>query len=265
MSPTVVFGETTDKVLVEECDGIWDIVMSDTGRRNAIDIQMRERLAIVLHEAAADPGCRALVLAGAGGYFCAGGDLSTMTVDDAVFRRRLHGTADVVRRLIRGSKPVVAAVDGFAFGAGLSLAAACDYVVASSAAKFCCSFGSVGLTADAGLHWTLPLRVGAARARTMIMFGEVITATKAEQWGLVDLVVDADNCHETALERARLLAVRPPLALAATKRIMAEPADGLDVVLARETEEQQRLFDTEDFANARQAFFDKQKPVFEGR
>ena len=264
MGPSTV-GEVVDKVRTDVDGAVWHVQLSDPGRRNAIDLTMRDRLAVVLSEADQDPSCRAIVLSGAGGVFCAGGDLSSMSDDDVMGRRRMHALADVARRLVRASTPVVAAVDGYAYGAGLSLALACDHIVASPAAKFCCSFGAVGLTADAGLHWSLPQRVGAARARRLILFGEVVDVAWARDWGLVDVVADAPSCVDVAMERAQLLARRAPLAIAASKRILADTAAPLDVVLARESAEQQSLFGSEDFADARRAFFDKRPVTFEGR
>jgi len=252
-------------VIVEVQDGRWHVQLSNPQRRNAIDVPMREQLAGVLQEAATDAGCRVVVLSGVGGTFSAGGDLSTMTAEDAVVRRRMHGMADAVQRIVRCPRPVIAAVEGFAYGAGLSLVAACDHVVAARSARLCCPFSAVGLTADAGLHWSLPARVGAGRARTMIMLGEPLTAETAHAWGLVDTLVEDGNCIEQAFALAAALSRRAPLALAASKRVLADPAASLDTVLAAEATAQQELLGTADFAEGRAAFFAKRPPRFNGR
>ena len=252
-------------IVLDVQDGYWHVQLSNAQRRNAIDVSMREELAGVLHEAGTDADCRVVVLSGVGGTFSAGGDLSTMTAEDAMVRRRMHGMADVIGRIVRCPKPVIAAVEGFAYGAGLSLAAACDHVVASRSARLCCPFTGVGLTADAGLHWSLPARVGAGRARTMIMFGEPVSAETAHAWGLVDTLTEDGDCLEQAFAQAAKLGWRAPLALAASKRVLADPAASLDTVLAAEASAQQALLGTGDFAEGRAAFFAKRPPHFDGR
>ena len=159
---------------------------------------------------------------------------------------------------------MIAAVDGYAYGAGMSLAAACDVVVASPEAKFCCSFSGVGLTADAGLHWSLPARVGYGRARLLIMLGRPIDANDAHSCGLVDEIADGPSLPD-AIELAEALARRAPLSLAATKAILAVDNASLDDVLAREADAQGRLLTTEDFAEGRMAFFEKRRSRFVGR
>lgn len=239
--------------------------LADPARRNAINLEMRRSLASALSEAEQADDCRVLVITGAGGSFSAGGDLASMTGERAAALDRLHAIGDVIRLIVHSAKPVVAAVDGYAYGAGLSLAAACDAVVAATDARFGCSFSGVGLTADAGLHWSLPARVGAGRARLMIMSGRPVDATTAQAWGLVDEVVDGPSL-DAALALARELALRAPLSLAATKAILAhEGGAGLDEVLAREASAQVGLLASADFAEGRAAFFAKRRPEFSGR
>ncbi|MGN6576944.1 MAG: enoyl-CoA hydratase/isomerase family protein [Nocardioides sp.] len=240
------------------------LTLAEPQRRNAISLEMRRSLASALVEAGRADGCRVIVITGSGGNFSAGGDLTSMTTDRGPALERLHAIGDVVRLIVHSPKPVVAAVDGFAFGAGLSLAAACDAVVASRDARFGCAFSGVGLTADAGLHWSLPARVGAGRARLMIMAGRPVDAVEAQTWGLVDDVVDGRSL-DAAIALAEELAVRAPLSLAATKEILAADATSLDEVLAREAAAQLGLLDTGDFTEGRAAFFEKRRPEFRGR
>jgi Enoyl-CoA hydratase/carnithine racemase len=264
MSMVIEFDRVIEKVMVSRHGRVWHAQLSDARRRNAIDIVMRERLAVVLGAASQDPTCRAIVLSGAGSCFSAGGEISSMNQDDGNFRRRLNGNTDVIRRLLRGPVPVLAAVDGFAYGAAVSYTAACDYVVASNSAQFCCSFGSIGLIADAGLHWTLPRRVGHAAARRMLLFGETIDAATALRMGLVDSLSEAKSAVPAAIALGKRLAERAPLALALTKTLLERSHHDLDTVMAAETLHQQELFRTQDFANARQAFLEKTTPTFEG-
>lgn len=142
--------------------------------RNAISPEMRTLLLECLRKANEDVSCRAIVLAGAEGNFCSGGRLGgdgkdVPKPDVERTRRNIAVLQDIVRLLGGGAKPTIAAVEGYAYGAGLSLAAACDIVIASESARFCASFGKVGLMGDAGLLWTLPRRVGESRSREMLL------------------------------------------------------------------------------------------------
>jgi enoyl-CoA hydratase/carnithine racemase len=186
-----------------------------------------------------------------------------MVVSDlATARRRMDATHHLVRALTKLAKPVVAAVDGWAAGAGLSVALCCDLVVAGEDARFVASFGNVGLIADLGLLHTLPRRVGEAWTRRMLLFGEVVEAGPAERIGLVNAVVPPGTARAAALEWAARLAERAPLAIAMTKTLLAE---GLDALLDREREQQATLFFTADHAEGKAAFAAKRKPLFQGR
>jgi enoyl-CoA hydratase/carnithine racemase len=242
------------------------LTLDDPARRNALSLQMREELNTALYEAMEDPACRAVVLTGAGGYFCAGGDPSSMPVDDpAAGYARLGVLAEVVTSLVQGPKPVVAAVAGPAFGSGLSLAAACDYVVAEPAARFCASFGRVGLIADGGLMWTLPRRVGPARARALLLRGTVLDSETAYGYGLVDERSAPERQLALAVERATELAAGPPLATAATKALTAGQPVDLAGLLAAEAGTQVHLFGSADFQEGRDALRDRRPPRFQGR
>ena len=254
----------SNTVRVEHTGAVTTITLDDPAKRNAINLSMRGQVVAALSEADASVDCRAVVITGAGGNFSAGGDLSSMNADPGASRARLHAIADVIRAIVNCSKPVIAAVDGYAYGAGRSLAAACDVVVASPEARFCCSFSGVGLTADAGLHWSLPARVGYGRARLLIMLGRPIDATDAHACGLVDELADGPSLP-AALALAEALARRAPLSLAATKAILAVDHASLDDILALEGEAQGRLLASADFAEGRIAFFKKRRPRFEGR
>lgn len=251
-------------VHVESAGPVTTVTLDDPARRNALSLGMRDELAVALTAADADEHCRAVVLTGAGGTFSAGGDLSTMSPDPDQARVRLDAIAQVIRSVVTCSKPVVAAVDGYAYGAGLSLAAACDIVVAAPDARFCCAFSGVGLTADAGLHWSLPARVGYGRARMLIMLGTVVDATTGHDYGLVDQLATAASLP-AATDVAEQLARRAPRSLAATKSILADGSGSLDDVLSREATAQQALLASEDFAEGRAAFFEKRVPTFTGR
>jgi enoyl-CoA hydratase/carnithine racemase len=226
---------------------------------------MREALLENLQAVAADPACRVIVLTGSGGQFCSGGRVSPNLKPDIERTRRNVGVLqDIARLLYRGPKPTIAAVEGSAVGAGFSLAMACDHVVASEEVRFCASFGKLGLMADAGLTWTLPQRIGPARARDLLLTGREVRGTEAVALGLVDQLVPPGTCQAAAVEAGARYAGIAPLSLAATKRVMGRGHASLDEVLAAEAEEQPLLTFSQDYVEGRAAFREKRAPVFRG-
>ena len=241
------------------------VTMNDSDRRNALSPEMRAELLATLDPLMGDDPARAFVLTGAGGTFCAGGDLKSMRSGDPVHaRHRMMVSHRLVRLLAAGPKPVVAAVEGFAFGAGLSLAALSDICVVSRAAKFGAVFGKVGLMADLGLLWSLPQRIGAARAKRLMLEAGVMEADEAARLGLADTLCDEGEALERAVEAAETFADMAPLPLAATRSAFAQLGGDLDRALALEVDLQGALMASEDHAEGRAAFFEKRKPDFKG-
>lgn len=241
------------------------LTINNPRRRNALNAAAEAALAAAVREAMADEQCRAIVLTGAGGVFSAGGDISDMSEGAVEAQRRLQRAGEIVMLLSRGPKPVVAAVQGYATGAGLSIAVACDQVVAGCGAKLGAAFVRVGLIADVGLLWTLPRRVGTGFAKRMLLFGELVDAQEGHQHGLVDVVVEDEKVMETALELAERLAGLPPLAIEYSKAILARSELELEALLMVEAQTQAVLFGTEDFTEGRKAFFERRAGVFHGR
>jgi len=229
-------------------------------RRNALAQPLRDGLFTQLEAAEADSSVRAIVLTGAGGNFCSGGDLSGMDVRTAADgRERMRRFHRVVRLMVGGRLPVVAAVEGWCVGAGLSLACAADTIVAGQGARFGAGFGKVGLVPDLGLPFTLPARVGPARARQIFLHHEQLEAEAAAAIGLVDRLVPQGAALAEATRLATNLAASAPLSVALTKRMLAE---GLDAALERERDWQTMCFLSADHAEGRAAFFEKRPPVF---
>jgi enoyl-CoA hydratase/carnithine racemase len=256
---------TDDAVFREDVDGAVVLTLHAPAFRNACSVEMREALLTHLQDASTDPACRFIVLTGAEGNFCSGGRLPVdATPNPEQTRRNVAVLQEIARVLHRGPKPSVAAVEGFAFGAGFSLAVACDYVVAGDGVRFSASFGKVGLMADAGLAWTLPQRVGAARARDLLLTGREVRAEEAMTISLVDQLVPAGEARRAAIEAGGRYAKVAPLALAATKRVLGDGNSSLDAVLAAEAEEQPRLTLSQDYAEGKAAFREKRAPVFRG-
>jgi 2-(1,2-epoxy-1,2-dihydrophenyl)acetyl-CoA isomerase len=163
-------------------------------------------------------------------------------------------------------KPVIAAVNGMAAGAGAGLAFACDFRFASSHAGFLIAFANVGLSLDSGVSWTLPRLVGGARATALCLLAEPIKAEAALEMGLVNAVLEPDHLMPAAQELAVKFAAGPTLAYAAIRESLAYGATAtLSETLAKEAELQNAMGATEDHRNATAAFLAKQKPVFDGR
>jgi enoyl-CoA hydratase/carnithine racemase len=250
--------------LLERNERVSIVLMTRPERRNALSVAMREALITALEAAMGDATTRAIVLTGAGGHFCAGGDLEDFELADVEAGRHRMARAHVLPRLIAaGPKPVVAAVEGSAFGAGLSLAMMCDFVIASSDARFCASFVKTGLMPDYGLVWALQRRVGHTRASEILMQAVELSGDRAQAIGLINEACVKGSVFDTALRMAGGLATRAPLAIAAIKQTQAVAA-GLESVFAQEIELQARLFKSVDFEEAISAFRAKRPPEFKG-
>jgi 2-(1,2-epoxy-1,2-dihydrophenyl)acetyl-CoA isomerase len=195
----------TDSVLRETLDGVATLTLNRPDALNSFTIDMKDGLLAALKEIARDQEVRAVVLTGAGRVADLGTEL----------RLRYNPIVLAMRRL---EKPIVGAVNGVAAGAGVSIALACDIVLASEEASFIEAFSRVGLVPDTGSTWFLPRLVGASRAAEMMFTGDPVDAATAERIGLVNRVVAADRLMEEATTLARRLADAAPIALALTKR-----------------------------------------------
>jgi 2-(1,2-epoxy-1,2-dihydrophenyl)acetyl-CoA isomerase len=252
-------------VRVREEGSVRVVTLDRPERRNALDLEIRPVLAGILEAADADESVRAIVVTGSGGAFCSGGDVSIMErMPPERVRPRLEAAQRIVRAIAGGRTPVIAAVEGVAFAAGLGLALACDRIVAAADARFSAAFTGVGLAADLGVTWSLPHRVGTARARQMMMLGGLIGADEALAIDLVDSVVPSGAALDAALADARRFVAGPPRALASLERAFTDPAGDLDTALNREIEMQAALADTDDYAEGIAAFHEKRKPRFAG-
>lgn len=253
---------------VENAVGI--VTLASPARRNALSTEMRLAAIASFEALCEDDNCRAIVIRGAGSNFSSGGDLRSSMEDNAIPDRAktlekvalLHR---LVRLIVTGPKPVIAAVEGVAFGAGLSIAAACDVVMASDDAQFCASFGKVGLMADAGLMWSLPQRVGASKARQMMLTGRLVKADEALRIGLIDHLVDKGSVLDAAVAQAAQFMSMAPLAIASMKAVLGRLDGSLESVLSSEAEIQPTLTLSEDYSEGRRSFLERRAPVFLGR
>jgi 2-(1,2-epoxy-1,2-dihydrophenyl)acetyl-CoA isomerase len=258
-------------VTVDEQDpAVAVVTLNRPDRRNALTVELKEALLTALSTVATDGAVRAVVLAGTGRSFCVGQDLA----EHAEALRRDPATAfgtvqrhynPVVRTLATMPKPVVAAVNGAAVGAGLGFALACDLRVAADTATFATAFAAIGLTADSGLSATLVRSLGQARATELLLLGDSVDAREAAAYGLVTQVVPAAEVLDAALLLARRLARGPTRAYAEIKHALALGAvSPLETVLDAEAAAQARLGVTADHRGAVEAFLVKERPAFEG-
>lgn len=251
---------------VEREGAIRLLSLSAPERRNAISAEMRAELLAALADAVHDPSVRAIILTGKGGHFCAGGDLAAANgaaADPGRTEANVKMLQDIVRA-IAGPKPVLAAIEGSAFGAGMSLAAACDFAIAARSSRFAASFAKIGLCADAGLTWSLPQRIGLARSRRLMISGEVVSASQALEIGLVDELTDDGEALAVALTSARRVSELAPLSISAVKAILGAYPYSLSDALETELHNQVRLVSTSDYVEGRTAFLEKRAAVFTG-
>ena len=258
------------QTLISERDGgIATITLNRPQALNALDLVMRRELASVLDEVEADEAARVMILTGAGGNFCAGGDVKTMRArrhTAAEGRARVESLNRMVLRLVDFPKPTIAMVDGYAVGAGANLALCCDLIIASDRAKFGELFCKIGLAVDGGGTWFLPRVVGLARAKELVFTGDVIDAAEAVRLGLINRVVPAAELEETTRALAEKIAAGPPLALRLDKQMLNRAAStDLSSALEAEASSQALAIASDDHAEGVAAFFEKRPPRFTGR
>jgi 2-(1,2-epoxy-1,2-dihydrophenyl)acetyl-CoA isomerase len=261
----------TDVLLVDRADGVATVTLNRPESMNSLSVELKQALVTQLDAVARDESVRAVVLTGNGRGFCVGQDLrehvaALETGDVAPLSTVVEHYNPIVLSLATMPKPVIAAVNGMAAGAGAGFAFACDFRIASSSAGFLIAFANVGLSLDSGVSWTLPRLIGAARATALCLLAEPISAEAAFEMGLVNALVDPDRVLPAAHELATRLAAGPTAAYAAIKHSLAVAATSdLATALATEGDLQTAMGQTEDHRNATAAFVAKQKPVFTGR
>jgi len=216
------------QLLVE--DGVARFSHQRPAARNALSLALRADYAEMLDRVEADRGIRALVITGSGGSFCAGGDLKSLQQRSAstdpelnspdAMRRRVQASHAWLERLRQLELPVIAAVDGPAYGAGFSIALAADFVLASERASFCMSFAKIGLVPDLGAFYLLPRTVGLPMAKELALTARRVAAQEARQLGIAHSIHAADALDAAAMAFARRFRAGPREALAFSKRLL---------------------------------------------
>jgi 2-(1,2-epoxy-1,2-dihydrophenyl)acetyl-CoA isomerase len=246
--------------------GVMTITLNRPEVLNAFDGAMHETFSAALEEAQ-EPEVRAVVLTGAGRGFCVGQDLNEFREAAGDIGERLRSTYNPNVLALRGlEKPVIAAVNGAAAGAGLSLACACDLRLAASSATFVPAFIGIGLVPDTGATYFVERLLGYSRAFEWLCTGRRLSAADAHAWGLVAEVVADGRLSDRAAELAATLAALPTRALGMTKRLLERAAlSSLEEQLELEAELQAEAAQSQDFREGVKAFLEKREPRFTGR
>lgn len=261
-----------EQIAVERDGAVTTITLNRPDKLNALTEVMSDELIHAFTALREDGDVRAVVLTGAGRGFCAGQDLTefesayragTRPDIEAHLEQSYHR---LIPLIVTTPKPVIAAVNGVAAGAGVSLAVACDLRIASPEARFIQAFVKIGLVPDSGGTWLLPRVIGYARALELSLTGDTVDAATAEALGLVNRVVPTDRFQDEVFSLAGRLAALPPTALAATKELMGGGLNlDLEEALRREAATQARMGQTDDHLEGVMAFAEKREPRFQGR
>jgi 2-(1,2-epoxy-1,2-dihydrophenyl)acetyl-CoA isomerase len=257
-------------VLVEKIGAVGKLILNRPEKLNAVIGGMREEIISSLQALSEDSKIRVVVITGAGRAFCAGGDIHHLR--ELVDSQNLEGLKEMlflgkslVTLIRKMPKPVLAAVNGPAAGAGLNLALSCDIRIASEKAVFGASFSKIGLHPDWGGSWFLPRLAGPSRALELIFTGEPIDAQEAYRIGLVNHVYSETEFYPAVDKLCAALAARPPQALALAKTLVWESCHwGLEETLESEIQNQIESFQTKDAREGIHAFLEKRAPVFSG-
>lgn len=270
--PTPPVDGSTEPVLLSVTGGVATITMNRPDAMNSLDIATKELLRDIVQSVAADDAVRCVVLTGTGRGFCVGQDLKEHIEllrngsSDELFTTVERHYNPIVTALATMPKPVIAAVNGIAAGAGASLALACDLRVLADTAGFNFAFAGVALSCDTGASYHLPRLVGQAKALELLYFPSTISAEESQALGLANQVVPAVDLAETVHALATRLAAGPTVALASIRHSVAYSSEhSFADSLANEGQMMNRTGATEDHAAAVAAFVAKEKPVFHGR
>jgi len=247
------------------------LTINNLSRRNAFSVPVKADMWKHLNELMADKSCKAIVLTGAGGTFCSGGDVKGMkdkkdVKPDYLSRRlqRSESSSAVMELLISGPKPVVTAVEGAAFGIGLGLAVASECTVASSTARFCAAQLKRGLCPDGLMYYSLTARCGPGRARELLLSAREFSAVEAEKYGVVHEVTEPGNALEAAKQAALRFAALPPLAFALAKAAMTHSYHTIEATYRAEQDFHPISQLSRDHKESVAAFLEKRKPLFTG-
>jgi 2-(1,2-epoxy-1,2-dihydrophenyl)acetyl-CoA isomerase len=253
----------SDVLLDHPAPRVARITLNTPETRNAATPTRSKQMRKLFEEALDDDEVRAIVFTGAGGNFASGGNVKGFAGREPIDAiRSIRSAQTMLRRVLQGDKPVVAAVEGYAAGAGVGMACMCDIIVADANTKFVFPFSKIGMIPDLGLHYTLGQRIGPARARRIMLLAQNLDAAEAERIGLVDELAPTGKVQERALELAVQLAAGPPVAMASLRRGFYVAAAALDAVLEYEAAAMTVAMTGAESKEGVAAFLEKRKPEF---
>ncbi len=246
-------------------DGVARVTINRPEARNALSMTVRERLATVFNELSVDAATRCIVLTGGDQVFAAGADIRDMA-ERRPMELLLRRTDVYWRAIASCSKPIIAAVNGYAWGGGCELAMHCDIIIAGESASFAQPEIRVGIMPGAGGTQRLTRAIGKFQTMKMLLTGKPVSAREALAMGLASEVVADDAVQSTAVAMASTIAAMPPLAVMQIKEVVLAGQDAsLDTALMLERKAFHLLFDTEDQKEGMHAFLDKRKPQYKGK
>lgn len=255
-------------IVSEVIGNVARITLNRPEKFNAFNREMALLLQDKLAEAAADTNVRAIFLTGTGKAFCAGQDLAELTGENAIGIDKILSEHynPIVRQIRSISKPIVAAVNGVAAGAGANIALCCDIVVANSSASFVQAFSKIGLIPDSGGTYFLPRLIGFQKASALMMLGDKVAAEAAEKMGMVYAVFPTETFEADSWKIANTLANMPTLGLGFTKEALNKSFEmNLEQQLILEDTLQRKAAATEDYNEGVTAFLEKRNPLFKGK
>jgi 2-(1,2-epoxy-1,2-dihydrophenyl)acetyl-CoA isomerase len=258
-----------DSILLVIQNGVAHLTFNRPKVFNSFDTDMRLRCLKALEDCEADPSVRAVLITGEGKAFCAGQDLveATMPNKPIAFNNTLEKEYNpIVLKIRQLEKPVIAAVNGVAAGAGANIAFACDIILATESASFIQAFSKIGLVPDCGGTWVLPRLIGFAKASALMMLGDKVTAAEAETMGMIYKCFPDETFKSKAIAIAEMLAKMPTRGLALTKQALnASLFSGFEKQLAEEADLQKKAGATDDYTEGVNAFIQKRQANFKGR
>jgi 2-(1,2-epoxy-1,2-dihydrophenyl)acetyl-CoA isomerase len=244
------------------------IALNRPEKFNSFNREMALQLQEVLDQCAEDDTVRAIAITGNGKAFCAGQDITELVGDDAIGIDKILSEHynPIVRRIRTLHKPVIAAVNGVAAGAGANIALACDIVVAAASASFIQAFSKIGLIPDSGGTFTLPRLIGFQKASAIMMLGDKISATEAERMGMIYKVFPDESFSEESYKIVVTIAQMPTAALALTKQALNQSiSNNLEEQLSLEDELQRKAAASNDYHEGINAFLEKRPAIFTGK
>ena len=260
-----------DNIALQIRDNVAVLTLNRAHALNGFTVDMHEETASAMKQVESNKGVRCLLITGSGRAFCVGQDLKDPSINSSERHPDLGESVEkyynpLIRSIMTLKAPVVCAVNGIAAGAGVSVALACDIVIACRSAAFVCAFSKVGVVPDSGATWNLPRAIGLQRAKAMAFLGERISADTAEQWGMIWRCVDDEQLMPEATKLAGHLASQPTRALAMTKALLNDAfATPLHEQLEHEKYAMRTLGRTHDYREGVAAFLEKRTPRFKGQ